>query len=107
MQEDTATMENPARVTMGAIVASALVAAVVAFLLRRALRGEHEERITNTVMDDIRDSDLRERAKAATGDFLRSNLAPELKPMILTVLKDVREYVDRGFQRAEKSVKDF
>jgi hypothetical protein len=106
VDDETIATENAPRVTLGAIIASALVAAVVAFLLRRALRSDQEETLTQKVMADLERADLRQRAAAATGDFVRSSLAPELKPVLLNVLKDVRDYVDRGFQRAERSIKE-
>jgi hypothetical protein len=101
MDETTVANDNPARLTMGAIVASAIVAALVAFFLRRAMRAEQEVEI------EVSQSALKDRATAATGEFVRSYLAPEMKPMLMTVIKDVRDYVDRGFQRAEQSIKDF
>jgi hypothetical protein len=99
MNESDVANESSTRFTMGAIVASAVVAALVAFFLRRAMRSE-EEHI------ELSQQAIKERATAATGEFVRAYLAPELKPMALTVLRDVREYVDRGFQRAEEKVKD-
>ena len=97
--------ESPARITAGAIIASAVLAALVAFFLRRALRSQENESIGDRLMADVTDADLRERAMSATGDFLRSHLAPEMRPMLLTMLQDVRDYVDKGFQRAEESIK--
>ena len=108
MDESSVASENPARLTIGAIIASAAIAAAVAFFLRRALRADDgEESYRGAASEpDFEDTDLRERAVAATGDFLRSHVAPEVKPMLLTVLKDVKDYVEKGFQRAEQSIKD-
>lgn len=100
VEETTVASDNPARFTMGAVVASAVVAALVAFFLRRAMRAQDTE-------VEISQAAIRERAAAAGGEFVRSYLAPEMKPMMITVLKDIREYVDRGFQRAEQALKDF
>lgn len=101
MDETSVANDNPARLTLAAIIASAAVAALVAFFLRRALRAQDEEAV------EISQTALRERATAATGEFVRSYLAPEMKPLLMTVLRDVREYIDRGFQRAEQTIKDF
>jgi hypothetical protein len=101
MDETTVANDNPARLTMGAIIASAAVAALVAFFLRRAMRAQEEEEA------EISPAALKDRATAATGEFVRSYLAPEMKPMLITVIKDVREYIDRGFQRAEQSIREF
>lgn len=99
MDDTTVANDNPAGLTIGVIVTSAIVAGLVAFFLRRALRPQEDVEISQVA--------LKERATAATGEFVRSYLAPEMKPMLMTVLKDVREYIDRGFQRAEQSIKDF
>ena len=106
MEESTTAHENPTGLTAGAILASAVLAALVAFFLRRAMRAEKEEATLTKLVDEITDGDLRDRAAAATGEFLRSHLGPELRPMMLSVLRDVREYVDKGFQRAEQSIRD-
>ena len=103
MEDTTTASDNPARLTMGAIIASAVVAALVAFFLRRAMRDQEEEQVEA----EITEAAFRERAATATGEFFKSHVAPEVKPMLLNVLRDVRDYVDRGFQRAEQSIKEF
>ena len=102
MEETTIAHENPAGMTLGAVIGSAIVAALVAFFLRRAMRSRQEE-----VEIEMSTSAIKERAAAATGEFLRSYVAPEMKPMLLSVLKDVKDYVERGFDRAESSIKSF
>ncbi len=89
-------------ITAGAIVASALVAGALAFLLRRALSSEEDRRPTQRFDADY----IRDRAASVTNELLRDHLAPEIKPVLLVMLRDVREYVDRGFQRAEHALKD-
>lgn len=106
VEDNPVAAENPGRVTLGAIITSAVVAAVVAFLLRRALRTDQAETFAATTSTEETEAAPRNQAMAATGEFIRSHLAPDLKPMLLTVMKDVREYVDRGFERAEQSIKD-
>ncbi len=106
MEDSTTTHDNQAGLTVGAIVGSAALAALVAFFLRRAMRSEEEPTIAKMAAD-LSDSDMREKAMAATGEFLRAHVAPEVRPMMLSVLRDVREYVDKGFQRAEQSIKEF
>ncbi|MSQ23276.1 MAG: hypothetical protein EXR58_01795 [Chloroflexi bacterium] len=99
--------ENPARLTIGAIVASAIVAALLAFFLRRAMRSDESPTLESmSDISNLNDTDLRERAVAATNEFLRAHVAPEVKPMLLNVLKDVQDYVEKGFHRAEQSIKD-
>jgi hypothetical protein len=105
MEESTIANDNPAGLTIGAIVASAAIAGLVAFFLRRSMHSNRED-IVAQLKNDLTDGDLKDRATAATGEFLRSHLAPEIRPVLLTMLADVREYVDKGFQRAERSIKD-
>ncbi|MBI4213505.1 MAG: hypothetical protein HY534_04280 [Chloroflexi bacterium] len=105
MEESTTTRENPPALTAGAIIASAVLAALVAFFLRRAMRSE-QETPTPRILEQLSEVDLRERARAATGEFLRSYVGPEVRPILLSVIRDVHEYVDRGFQRAEQSIKE-
>ena len=105
MEESTIADDNPARLTIGAIAASAAIAGLIAFFLRRSMRSDREETVSQPA-SDVSDGDLKDRAAAATSEFLRSHLAPEIRPVLLTMLEDVREYVDKGFQRAERSIKD-
>ncbi len=56
---------------------------------------------------------LFERAKeiggtemARTGrEFVSERVIPEMKPVLIDLLKDAESYVDRYFQRAEKAIK--
>jgi len=89
-------------ITAGTIVASALVAGTIAFLLRRAFSASEDDRRSERYDGDY----LRGRAASVTNEFVRERIAPELKPVLMAVLRDVREYVDRGFQRAEHALKD-
>ena len=90
-------------ITAGTILASALVAGTIAFLLRRALSSGEDNRHATDHLDR---EYLRDRAATMTNEFVRERIAPELKPVLLTVLREVRHYVDRGFQRAEHALKD-
>jgi hypothetical protein len=90
-------------ITVGTIVASALVAGTIAFLLRRALSSSEDD---HHPADRYNGEYLRDRAATMTNEFVRERIAPELKPVLLTVLREVRQYVDRGFQRAEHALKD-
>jgi hypothetical protein len=91
-----------------AIVGSAVVAGVLAFLIRRARQeppppepilagGRAWERAREMAFGD-------ERAQA-TRDFLIAKVLPELKPALLGVLEEVEDLVDDGFRRAEKAIK--
>lgn len=104
-EEQVLESERPPGLNAGAVIASAVVAGAIAFLLRRALREEGIGASARASAERAADTALRERAVATAGDFLRVHVAPEIKPMLLTVLKDVKVYVDRSFERAEDAVK--
>ena len=91
---------------VGGIIAAALLAGVAAFLLRRALQSD-EDAPDGAADFGRAESDLRQRAAMATGGFLRSHVAPELKPMLISVLKEVRDYADQGFLKAERAIEEF
>lgn len=105
LEEEIRDSDGMPGVTVSAIVASAIVAGAIAFLLRRALRSDGEP--PKAAEDRFDPEVLRDRAASVTNEFLREHVAPELKPMMLAVLRDVQEYVDRGFQRAEQTVRGF
>jgi hypothetical protein len=106
VEEEVATAENSGDFPVGAVIASAVVAGLTAFLLRRALGGENEDDARQVAAQASRSGEgaLRERAATATGELVRSYLLPELKPVLLTVLSEVKGSVDRAFQRAEQVI---
>ena len=91
----------------GAILASAVAAGVVAYLLRRArqeeertpagLAGKAYERTRDVVGDD--------RVEAGR-DFLVKKVMPEFKPALLAILDELEDVVDTAFRRAEKTIKN-
>jgi hypothetical protein len=91
----------------GAVLASAVAAGVVAFVLRRARHAEEArtptgfagrayERTREMVGDDRLD---------ASREFLTKKVVPEFKPALLAILDDLEEVVDDAFRRAEKAIK--
>jgi hypothetical protein len=100
-------LEEPT-LPMGAIVGTAVAAGVVAYLIRRS-RAEAPKTPADVAMnawDRARSSDIRGRAGNVTRDFVMDRVLPEMKPILLDLLHDVRALVDQGFKRAEKSIKD-
>jgi hypothetical protein len=92
----------------GAVLASAVAAGAVAFLLRRQ-RHEEEERHTpsglvGSAYERTRDVMGDERLEAGR-EFLMSKIVPEFKPAMLAILEDVEEVVETAFRRAEKAIK--
>lgn len=86
----------------GTILATAVAAGVIAFLLRRSR--EEEEEPTSRVARLARDwagSDGMEAGR----DFLVDKVLPELKPALLTALGEIEDVVDQAFRRIEKNIK--
>jgi hypothetical protein len=95
----------------GAIIATALAAGFVAFMIRRSRQQEEQKletaaEIAAAAWEKTQDADLRGRAMNAGRDFMFEHLLPEMKPVLLDLLRDIKAYVDEAFKRAEKSVKD-
>jgi hypothetical protein len=86
----------------GTILATAIAAGVIAFLLRRSR--EEEEEPTSRVAalaKNLAGSDNMEAGR----DFLVEKILPELKPALLSVLSELEDVVDQAFRRIEKSIK--
>jgi hypothetical protein len=86
---------------VGTIVATAVAAGIIAFLLRRS---REEEETTNKMARMARDwagSDSMEAGR----DFLIDKVLPELKPALLTALSEIEDVVDQAFRRIEKNIK--
>jgi hypothetical protein len=79
---------------------------VIAYLIRRARAAEAERGRRPVGGDWIRASELPGRTATATRDFLLDRLLPELKPVLLELLKDARGYVDEGFKRVERAIRN-
>lgn len=92
----------------GAILASAVAAGVIAYLLRKA-RQEEEERtpagLAGRAFERTREAVGEDRVEAGR-DFLMKKVMPEFKPALLSILEEVEDVVDQAFRRAEKSIKN-
>ena len=91
---------------VGAILASAVAAGVVAFLLRR-VRQEEEQTPSGRAgraIERTRDLIGDERVEAGR-EFLMQKVLPEFKPALLAILEETQESIDNAFQRAEKAIK--
>ena len=87
---------------VGTILATAVAAGVIAFLLRRS-RAEEEEPTSRVakLAKDWAGSDSVEAGR----DFLVDKILPELKPALLSALSEVEDIVDQAFRRIEKNIK--
>jgi hypothetical protein len=88
----------------GTLVGSVVTVGAIAYLIRRAgqrrrptdLGGKVSELAREVVGDDPLE---------AGQEFLRKQIVPELKPVLLAILDDVENVVADGFKRAEKAIK--
>jgi hypothetical protein len=86
----------------GTILATAVAAGVVAYLLRRSR--EEEETPTNRMTQLARSWAGSDNVEAGR-DFLMDRILPELKPALLTALAEIEDIVDQAFRRIEKNIK--
>src|SRR5512144_2083595 len=86
----------------GAISATALAAGFIAFMIRRSRQAEEQKletaaEVAAAAWGKAQDADLRGRAVNAGRDFVFEHLLPEMKPVLLDLLRDVKAYVDQAF----------
>lgn len=111
VQDEMAMEEEVGGLPTGAIAAAAVAAGVLAFMIQRSRRTE-QERMQRPLgraadaWDRLRETDVRGKTAAATRDFVVDRVLPEFKPILLDLLRDAKAYVDQGFKRAEKAIKD-
>ncbi|MBI4493144.1 MAG: hypothetical protein HY690_10180 [Chloroflexi bacterium] len=90
----------------GTIIASALAAAVIAYMLRRAR--QEEERMPAAMATGAwgraRDLVGEERLEAGR-DFVMERLLPEFKPTLLAILRDFQDLTEQWFRQTEKAIK--
>jgi hypothetical protein len=85
----------------GTILATAIAAGVIAFLLRRSREEEEPASRVAKMARDWADSDTIEAGR----DFVMDKILPELKPALLTALSEIEDVVDQAFRRIEKNIK--
>jgi hypothetical protein len=85
----------------GTILATAIAAGVIAFLLRRSREEEEPTSRMAALARSWAGSDNMEAGR----DFFMDKILPELKPALLSMLEEVQEAVDQAFERAEKKIK--
>ena len=86
---------------VGTILATAIAAGVVAFLLRRSREEEEPANRMARIARDWAGSDSMEAGR----DFLVDKVLPELKPALLSALTEIEDVVDQAFRRIEKNIK--
>jgi hypothetical protein len=85
----------------GTILATAVAAGVIAFLLRRAREDEEPTSRAANLVRSWAGSDNVEAGR----EFFVDRILPELKPALLSGLSEIEEVVDQAFRRIEKNIK--
>jgi hypothetical protein len=86
----------------GTILATAVAAGVIAYLLRRSR--EEEETPTSRMAQLARSWAGSDNVEAGR-DFLMDKILPELKPALLSALSEIEDVVDQAFRRIERNIK--
>jgi hypothetical protein len=88
---------------IGTILAAAVAAGVIAFLMRRS-REEVEPEPTSGMMRLAREWAGSDSVEAGR-EFVMDKIVPELKPALLSALSELEDIVDEAFRRIEKNIK--
>ena len=85
----------------GTILATAIAAGVIAYLLRRSREDEEPASRAAQLMRNWAGLDNVEAGR----DFLIDRILPELKPALLSALSEIEDVLDQAFRRIEKNIK--
>src|SRR5438552_1353163 len=85
----------------GTILATAIVAGIIAFLVRRS---REEAEPASRVAKFAREFAGSDNVEAGR-DFLVDKVLPDLKPALLSGLSEIEDIVDQAFRRIEKNIK--
>ena len=83
-------------------MAGGLSAGVFACVMAR--RTSRQESMQASAMERVRGLSELEATRVGK-EYLTSKVIPEMKPVLLDLLKDVEDHVNHYFKRAEKAVK--
>jgi len=86
---------------VGTILATAIAAGVIAYVLRRSREEEEPTSRVAKLAKDWAGSDSVEAGR----DFVMDKIVPELKPALLSALSEIEDIVDQAFRRIEKNIK--
>ena len=83
---------------IGVLLGSAMFAGVVTFMVAS------RQQKPKSVVERAREIGGAEAAKLSR-EFVSERVVPEMKPILLELVKQAEDYVDRYFDRAEKAIK--
>jgi hypothetical protein len=86
---------------VGTILATAVAAGVIAYVLRRSREEEEPAGRVARLARDWAGSDTVDAGR----DFVMDKIVPELKPALLSALSEIEDIVDQAFRRIEKNIK--
>lgn len=87
---------------VGTILATAIAAGVVAYILKRSR--EEEEEPASRMAKLAREWAGSDSVEAGR-EFVMDKIVPELKPALLSALSEIEDIVDQAFRRIEKNIK--
>jgi hypothetical protein len=100
-------MESYRTPSVTVLLVSGLAAGILAYAMSR--RSQKKTEILPVSRDKVmsRAKDLVAQGELARigRDYVSDRVVPEMKPILLEVLKDFEDYVERYFDRAEKAIK--
>ncbi len=85
----------------GTILATAVAAGVIAYILRRSREEEEPASRVAKLARGWAGSDSVEAGR----EFVMDKLLPELKPALLSALAEIEDVVDQAFRRIEKNIR--
>lgn len=101
-------LEENKSLAAGTILASALVAGVIAYLIRRSrLERQYMAQpgaLAERALEKAREAVGPERVEAVSS-FIAERILPDLKPALLAMLRDMENLTQSYFRRAERAIK--
>ncbi len=88
---------------MGVLLGSALIAGIITYIVS-SRPARREQPLTEKVMGRAKEIDRAEVARLGR-EFVSEKVVPEMKPVLVEMVRDIRNYIDRYFDQAEKTIK--
>lgn len=84
--------------TIGVLLGSAMIAGIITYIVST------RQQKPKSVVDRAMEIGGAEAARLRR-EFVSERVVPEMKPVLLDLVKQAEDYVDRYFDRAEKAIK--